>query len=62
MAVNYLGGAQLDPGLQVVDGRAYGPGKSGLQALLIDSQTRKNDARRHGLNQGDGRDQRPGDG
>ncbi len=37
--LNYLGAAQLDPGLQVVDGSFYGPGKGGLQALLIESQT-----------------------
>jgi hypothetical protein len=35
---NYLNGGELDPGVQVVDGRIYGPGKSGSQSLSIGSQ------------------------
>jgi hypothetical protein len=36
---NYLNAAQFEPGVQVVDGSYYAPGKGGLQALSIDSQT-----------------------
>jgi len=34
---NYLSPAQLEPGVQVVDGAVYDPGKSGFQSLSIDS-------------------------
>ncbi len=34
---NYLSPAQLEPGVQVVDGVVYDPGKSGFQSLSIDS-------------------------
>jgi hypothetical protein len=36
---NYLNAAQFEPGVQAVDGSYYGSGKSGLQALSIESQT-----------------------
>jgi hypothetical protein len=36
---NYLNAAELDPGVQVIDGRALDPGKSGFQSLSINSQT-----------------------
>lgn len=36
---NYLGAGELDPGVQVVDGAIYDPGKSGFQSLSIDSWT-----------------------
>ncbi len=36
---NYLGAGELDPGVQVVDGALYGPEKSGLQSLSINSWT-----------------------
>ncbi len=35
---NYLNAGQLEPGVQVVDGRIFDPGKSGLQSLSIDNQ------------------------
>ncbi len=35
---NYLSAAQLQPDVQAVDGKVYGPGKSGLQSLSIGSQ------------------------
>jgi len=35
---NYLNAGQLEPGVQVVDGRIFDPGKSGFQALSINSQ------------------------
>ncbi len=35
---NYLNAGKLQPGVQVVDGRIYDPGKSGFQSLSIDSQ------------------------
>jgi hypothetical protein len=35
---NYLNAGQLEPGVQVVDGRIYDPGKSGFQSLSINSQ------------------------
>ena len=35
---NYLNAGQLEPGVQAVDGRIFGPGKSGFQSLSIDSQ------------------------
>jgi hypothetical protein len=34
---NYLNAGQLEPGVQVVDGRILAPGKSGIQTLSIDS-------------------------
>jgi Carboxypeptidase regulatory-like domain len=34
---NYLSAGELDPGVQVVDGAIYDPGKSGFQSLSIDS-------------------------
>jgi hypothetical protein len=35
---NYLNAGQLEPGVQAVDGRIFDPGKSGFQALSINSQ------------------------
>ena len=35
---NYLNAGQLEPGVQVVDGRIFDPGKSGFQALSINGQ------------------------
>jgi hypothetical protein len=35
---NYLNAGRLGPGVQAVDGRIYGPGKSGMQSLSIGSQ------------------------
>ena len=35
---NYLNAGQLEPGVQVVDGRIYDHGKSGFQSLSINSQ------------------------
>src|SRR5260370_36569225 len=35
---NYLNAGQLEPGVQVMDGRIFDPGKSGLQSLSIDNQ------------------------
>jgi len=34
---NYLSAGQLEPGVQVVDGRILDPGKSGIQSLSINS-------------------------
>jgi Carboxypeptidase regulatory-like domain len=36
---NYLGAAELEPGVQTVDGWIFGPGKSGTQSLSIDGPT-----------------------
>jgi hypothetical protein len=36
---NYLGGARVEPGVQVVDGAIFDPGKSGLQSLSIDGSS-----------------------
>jgi len=36
---NYLAPAELEPGVQAVDGRALDPGKSGFQTLSINSQS-----------------------
>ena len=36
---NYLTPGEVDPGVQVVDGAIYDPGKSGFQSLSIDSWT-----------------------
>ena len=36
---NYLGPGEVDPGVQVVDGAALDPGKSGFQTLSINSVT-----------------------
>ena len=36
---NYLSAGEIDPGVQVVDGAIYDPGKSGFQSLSIDSWT-----------------------
>jgi len=36
---NYLAPAELEPGVQAVDGRTLDPGKSGFQTLSINSQT-----------------------
>jgi hypothetical protein len=36
---NYLNAGQFDPGVQVVDGRVYDPGKGAIQSLSIASQT-----------------------
>ena len=35
---NYLNAGQFEPGVQVVDGRIFDPGKSGFQSLSINSQ------------------------
>jgi len=35
---NYLDAGELEPGLQVVDGRIFDPGKSGTQSLSINGQ------------------------
>ena len=39
---NYLAPGELDPSVQVVDGAAYDPGKSGFQSLSIDSWLGRN--------------------
>jgi len=36
---NYLNAGQLEPGVQAVDGRIFGPGKSGIESLSIESQS-----------------------
>jgi hypothetical protein len=35
---NYLNAGQFEPGVQVVDGRIFDPGKSGFQSLSVNSQ------------------------
>src|SRR5260370_30266971 len=35
---NYVNAGRVEPGVQVVDGRIFDPGKSGLQSLSIDNQ------------------------